>query len=94
MATQSPSRSTSDEPLSVRVVREIAAYEGVDPMNLSPPLHYALDLPALDSLFDSTATGGPRTGHVTFTYDGKTVTVDSDGAVTIDADHRSEQLSQ
>uniref|UniRef100_A0A8A2VH83 Halobacterial output domain-containing protein n=2 Tax=Haloterrigena alkaliphila TaxID=2816475 RepID=A0A8A2VH83_9EURY len=84
MATQSPSRPADGEPLSVRVVREIAAHDGVDPMDLSPPLFHCLDPAALDDLFEQTGRGGPRSGRVTFTYDGKRVTVDSDGEVTID----------
>ena len=90
MATKSPSPSGS-EPLSVRIVREIAAHDGVDPMELSPPLYHSLDPAALNALFDSTGTDGPRTGRVTFTYDGKRVTVDSDGEVGIESDSRTER---
>ena len=94
MVTQTPSPSAGDEPLSVRVAREVAAHDGVDPMELSPPLHHSLDPAALDSLFEPTSVGGPRTGSVTFTYDGKTVTVDSAGDVTVEAEQRSEQRSR
>lgn len=94
MATQTPSPSAADEPLSVRVVRAIAAHDGVDPTELTPPLYHSLDPVALDSLFESTATDGSRTGRVTFTYDGKTVTVDSAGEVTVEADQRFKHPSR
>lgn len=84
MATQSPSIPAGDEPLSVTVVRAIAAHEGVDPMDLSPPLFRSLDPAALDSLFEPT-TGGVRSGSVAFTYDGKRVTVESSGEVTVES---------
>ena len=86
MAPQSPSTQFDGEPLSVTVVREIAADDGIEPTELSPPLFQCIDPAALDALFESTATGGPRTGRVTFRYDGKRVTVDSDGAVTIESE--------
>lgn len=84
MASQSPSPSVSGESLSIRVVHEIAAYDGVDPADLSPPLYHSLDPSALDSLFEPTGSDGPRTGRVTFTYDGKRVTVDSAGEIGIE----------
>ena len=90
MDSQSPSRSGADESLSVTVVREIAAHDGVDPTELSPPLFHAIDPAALDALFEPTESGGPRTGRVTFVYDGKRITVDSDGAVEIDPDAPNE----
>lgn len=91
MATQSPSPPSSDEPLSVRVVRELAAHDGVDPMELSPPLFHSLDTAALDELFEPTGAGGSRTGRVTFTYDGRRVTVDSDGEVAIESNQQPER---
>lgn len=83
MATQSPSRPADGEPLSVAIVRTIAARDGVDPTDL-PPLYHTLDGAALDDLFEPTGSGGPRTGSVSFTYAGKRITVDSDGEITID----------
>ncbi|WP_328821228.1 HalOD1 output domain-containing protein [Natronorubrum halalkaliphilum] len=88
MATQSPSHPSSGESLSIRVVREVAAHDGVDPAELSPPLFHSLDPTALDSLFESTTNGGPRTGRVTFTYDEKRISVDSDGTVEIESDQQ------
>lgn len=85
MASQSPSPSATDEPLSVAVVREIADHDDVDPMELSPPLFHCLDPAALDALFEPTRSGGPRSGSVSFTYDDKRVTVDSDGTIEIDS---------
>ena len=93
MASQSPSRPADGEPLSVRIVREVAAHDGVDPMELSPPLFHAIDPAALDALFEPTESSGSRTGRVTFTYDGKQVTVDGDGAVEIDPDAPNESAT-
>lgn len=87
MATESPSQPTEGESLSIRVVREIAAHDDVDPMDLSPPLFESLDPTALDALFESTP-GSTRSGRVTFSYDGKRISVDSDGEVEIDSNQR------
>lgn len=89
MEAQSPSPSSS-EPLSISVAREIAAHDGVDPTELSPPLFHSLDPAALDELFEPTSTDEPRTGRVTFTYDGKQVTVASDGEIEIESDPQPE----
>ncbi|ELZ18507.1 hypothetical protein C477_10588 [Haloterrigena salina JCM 13891] len=85
MTAQSPSPS-SGEALSIRVVREVAAHDGVDPMDLSPPLFRSVDPAALDALFEPTYAESARDGRVTFAYDGKQVTVDSDGEVRIDSE--------
>lgn len=82
------SQHSNGEPLSVRVAREIADHEGVDPTELSPPLYHSLDPTALNSLFEPTASGGPRAGRVTFTYDRKRIAVDSDGDVTVEPKRR------
>lgn len=81
------SQPSNGEPLSVRVAREIADHEEVDPTEL-PPLYHSLDPTALNSLFESTAGGGSRTGRVTFTYGRKRIAVDSDGDVTVEPNRR------
>ncbi|MFD1587065.1 HalOD1 output domain-containing protein [Halorientalis brevis] len=68
----------SGEALSSRVVRSVAAREGIGPASLSPRLFDVIDPDALDSLFTTTD------GHVTFPYCGYTVTVYADGQVTVD----------
>ncbi|AEH37095.1 HalOD1 output domain-containing protein [Halopiger xanaduensis] len=83
MATQS-SQSADDEPPSVRVARELAARDGVDPTELSPPLYHSLDTAALDALFEPTRRGGLRHGRITFAYNEKWVTVHDDGEITVE----------
>ncbi|WP_135533705.1 MULTISPECIES: HalOD1 output domain-containing protein [Halostella] len=75
--------STTWEP-STQVIESIAAAEGVDPIDLDPPLHTAIDLDALDALFSPTS-GVPRPeGRVEFEYAEYEVVVSSDGSVTVD----------
>jgi len=77
----------STHSISLTVVEEIAKQEGVSPEELRPPLHYAIDTDALDSLFQS--TDGERVpSTVEFTYNGYTVSIDETGDVNV-ADHTS-----
>ncbi len=68
----------------MRVVRAVAAADGVDPADLEPPLADAVDPAALDRLFASLADGTVRRGRATFDYRGYDVTVDSSGRVTLE----------
>lgn len=70
--------------LSTAVIDAIAAHEGVDPMDLKPPLYDVIDPDALDMLFPGTGTP-PETapGRVVFTYSGYEVEVTSEGGVRI-----------
>lgn len=69
----------------MKVVKAVAAREGVDPVTLTPPLYEAINPDALSSLFESQASEmDQRTGSVMFTYNGYTVTVSSDGEVVLD----------
>lgn len=61
-----------------RVVQTVAETTATDPLEL-PPLFEAVDPDALDAFVRSL-----ERGSVTFTYAGRSVTVDSDGSVTID----------
>ncbi|WP_265109660.1 HalOD1 output domain-containing protein [Halosolutus halophilus] len=70
------------QPLSLTVVERIAEHEGVSPENLQPPLHYAIDTEALDSLFRS-STPDAVSPTVEFPYRGYTVRVEGDGDVSI-----------
>lgn len=74
--------STTWEP-SMEVIESIAAAEGVDPIDLDPPIHAVIDLDALDALFSPTS-GIPRPdGRVEFEYAGYDVVVSSDGSVSV-----------
>lgn len=64
------------------VVEELAAQEGVDPLDLDVPLYDAIDPDALNALFSPTNDGTERAGgRIVFTIDGYEVTVDGDGQV-------------
>lgn len=65
--------------MATRIVTEVAAHEGVDPVDLSPPLHDAIDPEQLDRLFSSTD------GYLKleFYYDGYWIVAESTGAVEI-----------
>jgi hypothetical protein len=81
----------SDEPttrtaVSRRVVEALAAATGNDPVDLDPPLFDAVDPDALDALHDS--SDGTQ---VRFDYDGRTVVVHADAAVTATDTDRSAQ---
>lgn len=69
-------RTDGSEPLSSAVVSTIARHEGVDPVNLDPPLYETIDPDALDGLFRN---GDESTVELTFRYNGSEVTVDSGG---------------
>lgn len=72
------------EPVSVRIVEQVAAHHGVDPLELEPRLHTVVDPDALDTFVRRSARdAGGALGHVQFTYKGCTVTVDGDGTVDV-----------
>ncbi|MFC6765805.1 HalOD1 output domain-containing protein [Natrinema soli] len=85
MDSHSSKRSSDDAavPVSIRVVEAVAARDGVDPLELSPPLHDAVDPTALDALFEPTGSGNRTAGTVSFTYRGHRVHVESDGRITL-----------
>ncbi|MDS0475562.1 HalOD1 output domain-containing protein [Natrinema sp. 1APR25-10V2] len=71
------------ESLSLTIVEEIADREGVQPEEVSPPIHYVIDTDALDSLYQ--ADDSERSpSRVEFVYKGYTVTVDSTGDVDLE----------
>lgn len=69
--------------ISIRVVEAVAEREGIDPLEVSPPLHDAIDPNALDALFEPTASGRRADGTVSFTYHGYRVRVESDGRIAL-----------
>lgn len=68
------------DPVSIRVVNQLADAQGLDPKDL-PPLTHTIDLEALDTLIDSV----PSDATVSFSVDGYDVTVTGDGTVNLDS---------
>ena len=70
---------------SLRVVERIADVDGVDPIELEPPLQEIIDTDALDRLFKSTGDEiSTRRGSVSFHYHGYDVTVRADHRVVLE----------
>ncbi|WP_222917691.1 HalOD1 output domain-containing protein [Natrinema sp. SYSU A 869] len=69
-------------PISIRVVQGVAAHEGVEPVDLEPPLHEVVDTDALNMLFRSTDDSNVS---VEFTYRGTHVCIDDSGKIEITA---------
>ncbi|WP_252699659.1 HalOD1 output domain-containing protein [Natronosalvus vescus] len=69
---------------SQSVVEAVAEAEGVDPLELSPPLYDVIDPDALDQVFAPTSMESRMEGEVTFSYNGYEVTVCGDGYVTVE----------
>lgn len=63
-----------NESLSLQIIQEIANETGTDPVEL-PPLYHTIDPTLIDAL--------PERATLTFPYQGYTVAIDGDGAVTI-----------
>ncbi len=73
--------SGGDGPAPSRVVIEkLADADGVEPVELEPPLGTVIDTDALDRLF---ATRSATAGRVTFRYCDYDVTVTSEGNVMV-----------
>lgn len=83
MVTHPPQDSNPEDSVSVQIVKEVAAHEGIDPVDVTPPLHAVVNTSALDALFDPTNTGHQRTGRVAFAYRGHTVVVENDEDVKV-----------
>lgn len=74
-------RSGGAESLTTKLILEVAKKEGVDPIDLSPPLNTAIDFDGLEALFS-----GDRDGFVRleFTYAGHLITIEDDEARRIE----------
>ncbi|QLK25738.1 hypothetical protein HYG81_16910 [Natrinema zhouii] len=81
MIATPPQRSS--EAVSLEIVTKVAERNGVEPEELTPPLHSAIDTEALNNLFEPTKNG-PREGAVTFEYNGYTVKVVANGSVDVE----------
>ncbi|MDJ1432257.1 HalOD1 output domain-containing protein [Halostagnicola sp. A-GB9-2] len=84
MVTYPPQDSNPQDSVSVQIANEVAAHEGIDPVDVSPPLHNVVNTSALDALFDPTIAGHQRTGRVTFAYRGHTVVIENNEGIEID----------
>lgn len=66
------------------IIDLISDLEGVDPVELSPPLYSVIEPKALDTLYHSASGDTPQTSsHVQFEYCGYEIRVQSDGEITI-----------
>ncbi|WP_299267432.1 HalOD1 output domain-containing protein [Halorientalis sp.] len=72
----------ADGSICYALVRKVAAERGVDSDSLAP-LHTAIDPDALESMFDSSNGSRLRNGHVSFEYEGFTVSVDHEETVSL-----------
>ncbi len=62
---------------SLHVVERIAEADGVDPIDLEPPLHDVVDTSSLDRLFKSTRQDGPiHRGSVSFAHQKSSISGD------------------
>jgi hypothetical protein len=73
-----------DVPVSVGLVRAVAAVDGRSPGEL-PALHESVDATSLEALLDDDSDTDAGVKTITFAYAGYDVTVRSDGHVTIQA---------
>jgi len=79
----SPVEVRATENLNETIIDVVADLDGVDPVELTPPLYSVIDPDALESLFASTNGDAPPRGHVSFRYRGYDVRVSSDGPIEI-----------
>lgn len=72
--------------VSTRVLEAVADYNGVDPLELRPPLYEIIDPEALEALFAPTAAGAERNGRIEFTYADCRITLaaGAEGTITVD----------
>lgn len=73
-----------------KVVTEVSTREGVDPLELDPPLQSAIDVEALESIFAPRLDDGRRSDiGVEFTYHGYRVTIELDDDVDLRIEEQS-----
>lgn len=76
---QEPTATAHIDTVIFEVVEKIAEVEGVDPLELTPPLFEVIDPDALEQIFATTATDDRMDVQVTFSYNEYEVTVCGDG---------------
>lgn len=69
------------EELQTQVITTVAERKGIDPIDLTPSLHSAIDPDALEALFSERDNGFV---HVEFTYAGVDKTIEGEGDVEIE----------
>ncbi len=69
--------------ITVKVAQEVAKKEGVDPLDLQPPLYSAVDTEAMGRLFRPTSKSARDGGGVKFEYRGHTIEVTASGDVDV-----------
>lgn len=78
-------RSIDETTVSDRVIAEVAATKGADPLDLDP-LYERIELDALNALYERGEQRQARSpDHIEFTYCGCEVVVARDGSVTVSA---------
>ncbi len=71
--------------VSEKVIDAVAEAEGIEPVDVAPPLYEVVDPEALDRVF-APSTGDQLSGEVTFSYSGHEITVGADGEVLVYSD--------
>lgn len=85
MTSMTQERDASGQTLSMAVVKAIAEREGIDPLDMDPPLYDVIDPDALNTLFARPAdVGDTRPEEVVFEYNGYEIEVTSDGDVHVE----------
>lgn len=74
----------SENSLSTSVVFAVSMATGTDPLELDEPLSEVLDPGALDSVFRPPVDDEIEVATVSFQYQGKAVTVRSDGLIEVE----------
>lgn len=84
MPNDEDSEPINGDSITTRVVKRIAIMEGVDPLELQPPLYSIIDIDAVEELFASVADDrSDGTISVEFEYQGYQVTIESDDEVYV-----------
>jgi hypothetical protein len=83
--TQAPTRTIDADDVCIAVVEAVSEATETDPNEL-PPLYESVDPDSLSSLFEQPNVPRRRTGKVLFEMAGCTVTVSSDGEISVRED--------
>lgn len=75
-------QSGGAESLPMLLISEIADREGVDPIELTPPMNSSIDVDALKKLFTGDTDGFIR---IQFTYCGHQITIENDEKLRVEA---------
>lgn len=74
---------TEPRSVSLQILDLVAELEGVDPVQLRPPLHSSVDPDVLDAIVSETANGDERSADVEFSYLGYRISISISGDPTI-----------